>query len=126
MQISTSVGVVQVMCALLLAVVGVFVSLQLNIRTDLAAREPGYSRSRCLQIRSNDLAPVSQRRVGLFLPETLVPTPPNPKLISSRHHTVSPKLGGVVARSLHLTVQPGSFPGTWPTLELPTKKIVSG
>ena len=40
MQISTRVGVIQVMCALLLAVVGVFVSLQLNIRTDLAAMSP--------------------------------------------------------------------------------------
>ena len=75
MQISTSVGVVQVMCALLLAVVGVFVSLQLNIRTDLAAVSPATPGAVALQIRANDFAPVSQSRLGLFLPETLVPHP---------------------------------------------------
>ena len=95
MQISTSVGVVQVMCALLLAVVGVFVSLQLNIRTDLAAVSPATPGAVALQIRSNDFAPVSQSRLGLFVPETLVPTPINTKLIMSRHHRISLKLGGI-------------------------------
>ena len=87
MQISTSVGVVQVMCALLLAVVGVFVSLQLNIRTDLAAVSPATT-----------LPQSAKADWGFFF---LRHWSPHPAQYKADHKSSShgiPKLGGVVAR----------------------------
>ena len=98
MQISISVGVVQVICALLLAVVGVFVSLQLNIRTDLAAVSPATPGAVAYKFGPMTLPQSAKADWGFFFLRHWSPHPAQSKADHKSSSHGIPKLGGLVAR----------------------------